>query len=155
MFADAVSEQVEALLKSLPRAAIAGQSWNAHGAIIIVDDLESAISIANLIAPEHLQICCQKAELIAEEIRHAGAIFIGATTPEAVGDYVGGPNHVLPTSRAARFSSGLSVVDFMKRTTILSTPKTALEKIGPAAALIADAEGLNAHAYSVRVRLDK
>jgi histidinol dehydrogenase len=106
-----------------------------------------------MIAPEHLQICTPDPEAIAARVRHAGAIFLGATTPEAIGDYVGGPNHVLPTSRAARFSSGLSVLDFMKRTTILSTPMSALEKIGPGAGLIADAEGLGAHAHSVRVRL--
>ena len=114
---------------------------------------KDACPIADVIAPEHLQICTPDAATLAGNVRHAGAIFLGATTPEAIGDYVGGPNHVLPTSRAARFSSGLSVLDFMKRTTILSTPMTALQKIGPGAGLIADAEGLGAHAYSVRVRL--
>lgn len=154
-FADAVTARIVDQLKMLPRASIAEKSWNAHGAIIIVDDVKASIAIANRIAPEHLQICCDEAGQIAAAVRHAGAIFLGATTPEAIGDYVGGPNHVLPTSRAARFSSGLSVLDFMKRTTILSTPKSALEKIGPAAALIADAEGLAAHSNSVRIRLDK
>jgi histidinol dehydrogenase len=118
-----------------------------------VRSLDEAPAIANRIAPEHLQICTADPAALAAQIRHAGAIFLGATTPEAIGDYVGGPNHVLPTSGSARFSSGLSVLDFMKRTTVLSTPATALEKIGPAAALLADAEGLGAHALSVRMRL--
>lgn len=153
VFARAVSDAVEALLERLPRAAIARKSWNSHGGIIIVRSLAEAGAIANRIAPEHLQICTPDPAAIAATIRHAGAIFLGATTPEAIGDYVGGPNHVLPTSGAARFSSGLSALDFMKRTTILSTPDQALHAIGPSAALIADAEGLGAHALSVRMRL--
>lgn len=152
-FARAVSEAVDALLSRLPRAAIARKSWEAHGGIIIVGRLEGAVAIANRVAPEHLQVCTASPETIAAGVRHAGAIFLGATTPEAIGDYVGGPNHVLPTSGAARFSSGLSAQDFMKRTTILSTPEQSLQAIGPAAALLADAEGLGAHALSVRTRL--
>lgn len=152
-FARAVAEAVETLLASLPRAAIARRSWEAHGGIIIVGKLEGAAAIANRVAPEHLQVCTASPETIAAGVRHAGAIFLGATTPEAIGDYVGGPNHVLPTSGAARFSSGLSALDFMKRTTILSTPEPSLQAIGPAAALLADAEGLGAHALSVRTRL--
>ena len=152
-FARAVSEAVDALLSRLPRAAIARKSWEAHGGIIIVGRLEGAAAIANRVAPEHLQVCTASPETIAAGVRHAGAIFLGATTPEAIGDYVGGPNHVLPTSGAARFSSGLSAQDFMKRTTILSTPEPSLQAIGPAAALLADAEGLGAHALSVRTRL--
>ena len=152
-FGRAVSEAVDALLSRLPRAAIARKSWEAHGGIIIVGRLEGAVAIANRVAPEHLQVCTASPETIAAGVRHAGAIFLGATTPEAIGDYVGGPNHVLPTSGAARFSSGLSAQDFMKRTTILSTPEQSLQAIGPAAALLADAEGLGAHALSVRTRL--
>jgi histidinol dehydrogenase len=152
-FARSVADAVEALLTRLPRAAIARKSWDAHGGIIIVSSLSKAGAIANRVAPEHLQICTPAPEAIAATVRHAGAIFLGATTPEAIGDYVGGFNHVLPTSGAARFSSGLSALDFMKRTTILSTPARALESIGPSAALMADAEGLDAHALSVRVRL--
>ena len=152
-FARAVSEAVDALLSRLPRAAIARKSWEAHGGVIIVGRLEGAVAIANRVAPEHLQVCTASPETIAAGVRHAGAIFLGATTPEAIGDYVGGPNHVLPTSGAARFSSGLSAQDFMKRTTILSTPEPSLQAIGPAAALLADAEGLGAHALSVRTKL--
>lgn len=154
-FARAVSTAVDRLLEALPRGEVARRSWTAHGAIILVPDLAEAPAIADRIAPEHLQICTRNAEALAAAIRHAGAIFLGMTTPEAIGDYVGGPNHVLPTSGAARFSSGLSVLDFMKRTTLLATPHAALGRIGPAAALIADAEGLGAHALSVRMRLGK
>jgi histidinol dehydrogenase len=152
-FARSVENAVVSLLTRLPRATIARKSWDAHGGIIIVSSLSKAGAIANRVAPEHLQICTPDPAAIAATVRHAGAIFLGATTPEAIGDYVGGPNHVLPTSGAARFSSGLSALDFMKRTTILSTPAGALEAIGPSAALMADAEGLDAHALSVRVRL--
>jgi histidinol dehydrogenase len=152
-FARSVSQAVDGLLTRLGRAAIAGRSWAAHGGIVVVRSLDEAPAIANRIAPEHLQLCTADPAALAAQIRHAGAIFLGATTPEAIGDYVGGPNHVLPTSGSARFSSGLSVLDFMKRTTILSTPPGALEAIGPAASLIADAEGLDAHALSVRMRL--
>ena len=152
-FARAVSQSVDRLLGQLGRAAIAAESWSKHGGIIVVRSLDEAVDIANRIAPEHLQLCTTQPDILAARIRHAGAIFIGATTPEAIGDYVGGPNHVLPTSGSARFSSGLSVLDFMKRTTILETPPSTLEAIGPAAISIAEAEGLGAHALSVRLRL--
>jgi histidinol dehydrogenase len=152
-FARAVSHSVDSLLGRLGRATIATESWERYGGIIVVRTLDEAVDIANRIAPEHLQLCTARPEDLAARIRHAGAIFLGATTPEAIGDYVGGPNHVLPTSGAARFSSGLSVLDFMKRTTILETPATTLEAIGPSAISIADAEGLDAHALSVRLRL--
>ena len=152
-FAHGVASAVDSLLTRLPRATIARKSWETHGGIIIVGSLSKAGAIANRVAPEHLQICTPDPAAIATTVRHAGAIFLGATTPEAIGDYVGGPNHVLPTSGAARFSSGLSALDFMKRTTILSTPAAALGTIGPSAALLADAEGLDAHALSVRARL--
>lgn len=152
-FARSVSQSVDNLLGRLGRATIAAESWCRHGGIIVVRSLDEAVDIANRVAPEHLQLCTAQPHSLAASIRHAGAIFIGATTPEAIGDYVGGPNHVLPTSGAARFSSGLSVLDFMKRTTILSTPAATLEAIGPSAISIADAEGLDAHALSVRLRL--
>lgn len=153
-FARAVGHCVDRLLGQLGRAAIAAESWSRHGGIIVVRALDEAADIANRIAPEHLQLCTARPDELAARIRHAGAIFIGATTPEAIGDYVGGPNHVLPTSRSARFSSGLSVLDFMKRTTILGTPAATLQAIGPSAVSIADAEGLGAHALSVRLRLN-
>jgi histidinol dehydrogenase len=152
-FARAVSQSVDRLLGQLGRAAIAAESWSKHGGIIVVRSLDEAVDLTNRIAPEHLQLCTTQPDILAARIRHAGAIFIGATTPEAIGDYVGGPNHVLPTSGSARFSSGLSVLDFMKRTTILETPPSTLEAIGPAAISIAEAEGLGAHALSVRLRL--
>lgn len=152
-FAKMVVSEVEALLNTLDRAAIARASWDAHGLVILLTDLASAPAVCDVFAPEHLQICAADAEGILSAVHHAGSIFVGATTPEAIGDYVAGPNHVLPTSRAARFSSGLSALDFMKRTTILSTPAGALEKLGPGAGLIADAEGLGAHALSIRIRL--
>lgn len=152
-FGRAVMQAVDRLLQQIARAGIAGKSWARHGAIIQVRSLDEAPDIANRLAPEHLQLCTSDPQRLAARIRHAGAIFLGATTPEAIGDYVGGPNHVLPTSGAARFSSGLSVLDFMKRTTMLQTPPAALRDIGPAASLIADAEGLGAHALSVRMRL--
>lgn len=153
-FADEVSRAVEARLETLERRAIAGESWRKFGALITVRDMDQAVSLANLIAPEHLEICTAGAEALSEKIRHAGAIFLGAHTPEAIGDYVGGPNHVLPTARSARFSSGLSVLDFMKRTTISRMTPGALAAIGPAAETLAKAERLEAHGLSVRRRLD-
>ena len=154
-FARAVAAEVERQLAALPRAAVARASWHTHGAIILVEDLSAAPALADRIAPEHLQICLADPNPIADRVRHAGAIFLGAHTPEAIGDYVGGPNHVLPTSRAARFSSGLGVVDFMKRTTILGCSREALAALGESAAALADAEGLDAHARSIRIRLNK
>jgi histidinol dehydrogenase len=153
-FADAVSAAVDQVIAGLPRADIAGASWRDHGAIITVKDWDEGITLANRLAPEHLEIATANANDLSLKIKHAGAIFIGAYTPEAVGDYVGGPNHVLPTSRTARFSSGLGVVDFMKRTTLLTCSADALRHIGPAAIRLAEAEGLDAHARSISRRLN-
>ncbi|MFS4437708.1 histidinol dehydrogenase [Paracoccaceae bacterium GXU_MW_L88] len=149
-----VAKAVEARLETLERRAIAGASWRDFGAIITVPDLETASALTNRIAPEHLEICTADPDAVAATIRHAGAMFLGAYTPEAIGDYVGGPNHVLPTARSARFSSGLSVLDFMKRTTIAKMTPEALKAIGPAAATLARAESLEAHGLSVTARLD-
>jgi histidinol dehydrogenase len=154
-FGRAVAEAVERRLARLARREIAGASWRAHGAIITVADWGEAAALADRIAPEHLQICTADAERLAEQVRHAGAIFIGAATPEAIGDYVAGPNHVLPTARSARFSSGLSVLDFMKRTTISRMSPAALARVGPAAERLALSEGLEAHGLSIRARLDR
>lgn len=153
-FADAVSAAVDQVIAGLPRADIAAASWRDHGAIITVKDWDEGITLANRLAPEHLEIATANADDLSLKIKHAGAIFIGAYTPEAVGDYVGGPNHVLPTSRTARFSSGLGVVDFMKRTTLLTCSADALRHIGPAAIRLAEAEGLDAHARSISRRLN-
>ena len=152
-FADAVSAAVEARLETLARRAIAGASWRDHGAIILVPSLEAAPGLADRISAEHLEIMTAEPEALAARIRHAGAIFLGAHTPEAIGDYVGGPNHVLPTARSARFSSGLSVLDFMKRTTLQRLSPGALSAIGPDAAVLSEAEGLEAHGLSVLARL--
>ena len=152
-FADRVAAAVEAELRALPRAAIAGASWRDHGAIIVVPDWERAAALVNVLAPEHLQIMVQDAEGLFGRIRHAGAAFLGVWCPEAVGDYVAGPNHVLPTGRTARFASGLSVFDFLKRTTWIAADETALHRLGPAAVALAEAEGLQAHARSIAMRL--
>lgn len=154
-FADNVTTAIDARLKTLERREIAAKSWRDFGAVIIVDDLDQAAQLSDRIAPEHLELCVADAEEYAKKTRHAGAIFIGAWTPEAIGDYVGGPNHVLPTARSARFSSGLSVLDFMKRTTLSKMTPNALAAIGPAAETLANSESLQAHGLSVRVRLDK
>lgn len=140
-------------LQSLPRAGIAGASWRDHGAIILVPDLSASIPLVDRLAPEHLEIEGEEAETLAAKVRNAGAIFIGSHTPEAVGDYVGGSNHVLPTARSARFSSGLGVLDFVKRTSILKCSPQSLRSVGPAAVTLAEAEGLEAHARSVAIRL--
>ena len=152
--ADEVEKAVAAQLKSLPRAAIAGNSWRDFGAIILVGDLDAAVPLIDAIAPEHLEIEAADAERLAGKIRNAGAIFLGAHTPEAIGDYVGGSNHVLPTARSARFSSGLGVLDFMKRTSILKCGPEQLRALGPAAIALGEAEGLDAHARSVAMRLN-
>jgi len=152
-FGRAVAEAVEQQLQILERRAIAETSWQRRGAIITVAALEDAVAIADRIAPEHLQICTNDPELLSARIRNAGAIFLGTATPEAIGDYVAGPNHVLPTAGSARFSSGLSVLDFMKRTTISGMTREALQALEPAAERIAQAEGLTAHALSIRARL--
>ncbi len=154
-FAHKVVAAIEARLKTLERRDIAAKSWQDYGAVIIVDDLDEAAQLSDRIAPEHLELCVENAEEYAKKTRHAGAIFIGAWTPEAIGDYVGGPNHVLPTARSARFSSGLSVLDFMKRTTLAKMTPNALAAIGPAAETLAISESLEAHGLSVRARLDK
>jgi histidinol dehydrogenase len=149
-----VAAAVEARLETLERRAIAGASWRDFGAIITVPDLATAAALSNRIAPEHLELCVTDPDALATQITHAGAIFLGAWTPEAIGDYVGGPNHVLPTARSARFSSGLSVMDFLKRTTLAKMTPEALARIGPAAETLANAESLEAHGLSVRARLD-
>ncbi len=151
---DAVAAAVEAELARLPRAAVAGASWRDHGGLILVGDIyRDAPAIADRIAPEHLELAVADPDRIAAAVRHAGAIFLGVKTPEAIGDYVGGPNHVLPTSGAARFSSGLGVIDFMKRTTLLGCGPAGLAALGPAAMTLAEAEGLQAHGLSVQARL--
>lgn len=154
-FARRVVAAVEKRLETLPRAAIAGASWRDYGVVITTRDLDEAAAISNQFAPEHLELCVADPETLAAQITHAGAIFLGAWTPEAIGDYVGGPNHVLPTARSARFSSGLSVLDFMKRTTLARMTPAALAAIGPAAERLAISESLSAHGLSVRARLDR
>ncbi|MBL4917749.1 histidinol dehydrogenase [Szabonella alba] len=154
-FGRAVIAAVERRLETLERRAIAGKSWHDHGAVIVTRDLEEAALLSNRMAPEHLELCVADPQILSERITHAGAIFLGAWTPEAIGDYVGGPNHVLPTARSARFSSGLSVLDFMKRTTLAQMTPEALRAIGPAAERLAISEGLEAHGLSVRARLDR
>ncbi|MDR6431832.1 histidinol dehydrogenase [Brucella pseudogrignonensis] len=153
-FAKAVEEAVERQLKTLPRAETASASWRDFGAVILVDDFEAAIPLANRIAAEHLEIATADPEALLPKIRNAGSVFIGAYTPEVIGDYVGGCNHVLPTARSARFSSGLSVLDYMKRTSLLKLGPDQLRALGPAAIEIARAEGLGAHAQSVAIRLN-
>ncbi len=149
-----VERAVEAQLKTLPRAEIARASWNDFGAIIAVTTLDEAVTLANAIAAEHLEIMTADPEALSLRIRNAGAIFLGPHTPEAIGDYVGGSNHVLPTARSARFSSGLGVLDFMKRTSILKCGPQQLRALGPAAMTLGEAEGLDAHARSVGLRLN-
>jgi histidinol dehydrogenase len=149
-----VERAVEAQLATLPRASIARASWNEFGAIIQVNNIADAVPLANAIAAEHLEIMTSDADALAAKVRNAGAIFLGAHTPEAIGDYVGGSNHVLPTARSARFSSGLGVLDFMKRTSILKCGPDQLRALGPAAMTLGKAEGLDAHARSVGLRLN-
>ncbi|MEI8147082.1 MAG: histidinol dehydrogenase [Alphaproteobacteria bacterium] len=152
--ADAVVSAVEGQLKTLPRADIASASWRDHGAVILVRDLNEAVALADRIAAEHLEIVTDQPEALAARITHAGAMFLGPHTPEAIGDYVGGSNHVLPTARSARFTSGLGVLDFMKRTSILKCGPEQLRALGPAAIALGEAEGLGAHAKSVAIRLN-
>jgi histidinol dehydrogenase len=152
-FADAVAEATEATLATLPRREIAAASWSQHGAIISVKRLNDAVALVDQLAPEHLQLAVAKPEPLARKVRHAGAIFIGRHAPEALGDYVAGPNHVLPTSRTARFSSGLGVLDFMKRSSLIGCDERGLRAIGASAVTLAKAEGLDAHALSVAIRL--
>jgi len=152
--ADDVEHAVQSQLSTLPRADIARASWNDFGAVILVKDLDDAVPLANAIAAEHLEIMTSDPEALSAKIRNAGAIFLGPHTPEAIGDYVGGSNHVLPTARSARFSSGLGVLDFMKRTSILKCGPDQLRALGPAAMTLGKAEGLDAHARSVGLRLN-
>lgn len=151
-FAAAVEKETAAILTRLPRRAIAQKSWLKYGAVILVRDWQEACDVTNELAPEHLELAVEKPEALAESIRHAGAIFLGRFTPEAVGDYVAGPSHVLPTSGTARFSSGLSVFDFMKRTSIVGCTKDAFRKISGDAETLAESEGLAAHALSIAIR---
>ncbi len=152
-FASAVEAAVTRQLTVLPRGNIAGESWNVFGAVIVVDDLSEAPALADRLAAEHLEIATTDADELAAKIRNAGAIFLGSATPEAIGDYVSGSNHVLPTARSARFSSGLGVLDFMKRTSILRLNGASLAALGPAAMTLARAEGLEAHRRSVEIRI--
>lgn len=153
-FGQAVAAAVERRLVTLERRDIAAASWRDYGAVIVTRDLAEAAALSNRVAPEHLELCVADPDALAARITHAGAIFLGHWTPEAIGDYVGGPNHVLPTARSARFSSGLSVMDFLKRTTMARMTPAALAAIGPAAERLAGSEGLQAHGLSVRARLD-
>jgi histidinol dehydrogenase len=150
-----VSAAFEAQLAHLPRARIAGASWRDYGAIILAPNLAAAAPLVDRLAPEHLEIIARDADALSRAIANAGAIFIGPFTPEAIGDYVGGCNHVLPTSRSARFSSGLGVLDFLKRTSILKCDAKSLAALGRSAVVLAEAEGLQAHARSVAMRLSR
>ncbi len=154
-FAAKVDEAVTRALAALPRKDIAGASWREHGAIIVVKTLADAVALVDRIAPEHLELAVADPEALLGQVRHAGAIFLGRYTPEAMGDYIAGPNHVLPTARTARFSSGLSVLDFLKRTTILSCSPKAIAALGPDAITLAECEGLDAHARSIAARLNR
>ena len=154
-YADAVAAAVESALKTLPRQDIAGSSWENFGAILVVDDLHAqAPELVNQLAPEHLELAVAEPDAMADKIRHAGAIFLGRHTPEAIGDYIAGPNHVLPTARAARYASGLSVLDFMKRSSLVKCDADALAAIGPAAVRLSEEEGLQAHGRSISIRLN-
>lgn len=151
-FADRVQDAINKHLETLPRAEIAGASWRDFGAIVLVENLSQAPALVDRIAPEHLELAVDDPDVLAEEIHHAGAIFLGRYTPEAIGDYVAGPNHVLPTARSARFSSGLGVLDFIKRSSLIKCTPESLAKIGPAAIALAESEGLQAHGLSVAIR---
>ena len=152
-FADLVVSAIDDVLKSLPRSEIAEKSWNDHGAIIVLNSLDEAPSLIDMLAPEHLQFATDNPDKLSNKVSHAGAIFLGRYTPEAIGDYVAGPNHVLPTNKTARFSSGLSVFDFLKRTTIVDCNSDSLRAIAPSAITLANAEGLDAHARSIAIRM--
>ena len=153
-FADSVERAISDQLSRLERASIASAAWQDYGAVIILETLEGAPSLIDRIAPEHLELAVSQPEELAKEVRNAGAIFLGRYTPEAVGDYIAGPSHVLPTARSARFSSGLSVLDFMKRTSLVRCNAQSLQAVGPAAVVIADSEGFGAHALSLKIRLN-
>lgn len=154
-FAQKVMDAVDEILQTLPRADIAGESWRNQGAVIIVPNVDDAAPLIDTLAPEHLELAVDEPEVLAAKIRHAGAIFLGRYTPEAIGDYVAGPSHVLPTSRTARFSSALTVTDFMKRSSLIQCTRESLRHIAPAAQTLANAEGLHAHALSVSVRMEE
>jgi len=154
-FATAVGAAVNKRLETLERREIASASWRDFGAVIVARDMAEAATLSNRVAPEHLELCVDDPTALADQITHAGAIFLGRWTPEAIGDYIGGPNHVLPTARSARFSSGLSVLDFLKRTTLAQMTPAALKAIGPAAVTLARSESLEAHGLSVQARLDQ
>jgi histidinol dehydrogenase len=154
-FAAQAMEAVDTILRTLPRTEIAGASWRDHGAVIVVPSLVDAVPLVNTLAPEHLELAVEQPEALAQQIRNAGAIFLGRYTPEAIGDYVAGPSHVLPTSRTARFSSALTVTDFMKRSSLIQCTAESLKQIAPAAETLANAEGLHAHALSVSVRMEE
>jgi len=154
-FATAVEQAVRNHLIILPRASIAGQSWEANGAIIVVSDWNEAVALVDRVAPEHLELAIEDPDALAARIRHAGAMFLGRYAPEAIGDYIAGPNHVLPTARSARFASGLSVFDFLKRTTLVGCDAGGLAALAPAAIRLAEAEGLDAHALSLSIRLNR
>jgi histidinol dehydrogenase len=154
-FAAAVERDIERHLQRLPRAEIAGDSWRQNGAVILVANWAEALPLIDRIAPEHLELAVEDPDALAQQVRHAGAIFLGRHTPEAVGDYVAGPNHVLPTARSARFASGLGVLDFMKRTTVVGCDAASLAALAPAAIRLAEAEGLDAHALSLAIRLGR
>ena len=154
-FADAVAAAVDATIPTLARARIAGASWKDYGAIIVCRTLGEGASLVDRLAPEHLEIATAEPDALAALVHNAGAIFLGRMTPEAIGDYIAGPSHVLPTARSARYASGLSVLDFLKRTSLMRYDQRSLQALGPAAATLADAEGLGAHALSVRIRLGK
>jgi histidinol dehydrogenase len=154
-FSDMVIKHIDVLLEVLPRKQIATQSWQNYGVIIHVDTLENAANIANIFAPEHLELAVDKPELLLPLIKHAGAIFMGHNTPEAIGDYIAGANHVLPTNHTPRFASGLSTVDFMKRTTLIQCTAESVQYIAPDAVKLANAEGLYAHSLSCAVRIKK
>jgi histidinol dehydrogenase len=154
-FADQVAAAVDSQLDTLPRARVARASWDAFGAVIVVGDLNQTPALIDRIAPEHLELAVADPDALWSQVRNAGAVFLGRHTPEAIGDYVAGPNHVLPTARGARFSSGLSVLDFMKRTTVIGCDGDSLREIGPAAMRLAAAEGLDAHARSIALRLGR
>jgi histidinol dehydrogenase len=154
-FADRVIMAVDTALKTLPRANIAGQSWHDYGAVIVVGNIDEAVPLVDRIAPEHLELAVADPDSFAAKVRNAGAIFLGRYAPEALGDYLAGPNHVLPTNSSARFSSGLSVLDFLKRSSLISADAESLAQVGPAAVLLAEAEGLDAHARSIALRLSR
>ena len=154
-FAERVSDAVDRQISMLDRREIADKSWSNNGALIVVENMDEAVSLVDRFAPEHLELAVSDADTLAMKVNHAGAIFLGRYAPEAIGDYIAGPNHVLPTSRSARFSSGLGVLDFMKRTTFVGCDADSLAKIGSSVVTLAKAEGLGAHARSVMIRLNR